>query len=266
MLDRFNRKIHYIRISVTDRCNQRCVYCMPKDGIPKIRHEDILSFEEIFKVTQKAVEMGIDKIRLTGGEPLVRRDIVTLVSMLSRIEGIKDFAMTTNGTILDRFAEELVKAGLHRVNISLDTLNSKKYREITRGGDIKSVLRGIEAAKKAGFSPIKINCVVQKSSDEEDACQVAAFAEKNGIEVRFIRRMNIDMGLFWPVEGGTGGDCDRCNRLRISSDGKVFPCLFSDLAFSIRELGVEKAIRQAVREKPKSGLRSKHNSFNIIGG
>ena len=127
MLDRFKRNINYLRISVTDRCNLRCIYCMPKNGVRLIKHEDILSFEEIFEVAKKAVEMGVDKVRLTGGEPLVRRDIVTLVSMLSRIEGIRDLAMTTNGTLLDRFAGPLADAGLHRVNISLDTLDSERY-------------------------------------------------------------------------------------------------------------------------------------------
>jgi len=266
MFDRFNRKIHYLRISVTDRCDQRCIYCRQKDGTPLISKKDVLSFEEIFKVTQKAVEMGIDKVRLTGGEPLVRQDIVTLVSMLSQIEGIKDFAMTTNGTNLNRFADALFRAGLQRVNISLDTLDPARYREITRNGDIKYVLRGIEAAKKAGFSPIKINCVIQNSSKEKDAREVTSFAKKNGMEVRFIRKMNIERGMFWPVEGGTGGDCKQCNRLRLSSDGKIFPCLFSDIAFSVRELGTEEAIRQAVKAKPKSGLPSKHNGFNAIGG
>ncbi len=266
MFDRFNRKIHYLRISVTDRCDQRCIYCRQKGENPLISQKDVLSFEEIFEVTQKAVEMGIDKVRLTGGEPLVRRDIVTLVSMLAQIEGIKDFAITTNGTTLDRFADALVKAGLQRVNISLDTLDTARYSEITRGGDIEYVLRGIEVAKKAGFSPIKINCVIQDSSKEKDAREVASFAKKNGMGVRFIRKMNIERGMFWPVDGGTGGDCERCNRLRLSSDGKIFPCLFSDLAFSVRELGAEEAVRQAVKVKPKSGLPSKHNGFNAIGG
>lgn len=266
MFDSFNRKIHYLRISVTDRCNQRCEYCMPKNGVKKIRHEDVLSFEEILRFTQKAVEMGIDKVRLTGGEPLVRRDIITLVSMFSQIEGIKDFAMTTNGTLLDKFADALINAGLHRVNISLDTLTPARYSEITKGGDIRSVLEGIKAAEKAGLSPIKINCVVQRSSDEEDARQVAAFAKREGFDVRFIRQMNMEKGLFWQVEGGTGGDCERCNRLRLSSDGKLFPCLLSNLAFPIRELGAEEAIRQAIKVKPVSGLRSNHNGLSSIGG
>jgi len=264
--DRFNRKINYLRISVTDRCNLRCIYCMPEKGIDKIKHEDMLSFEEIFEFTKKAVEMGINKVRLTGGEPLIRRDIVVLVSMLSSIDGIKDLAMTTNGIILDKYALALLKAGLQRVNISLDTLDPQRYNEITCGGDIRYVLRGIKAAKSVGLIPIKLNCVVKKSSDENDARMVKKFAKENGLKARFIRQMNMEKGLFWPVEGGEGGDCKRCNRLRLSSDGRIFPCLFNDISFSIKELGIEQAIKMAVKAKPKSGLWSNHNNLGSLGG
>lgn len=266
MLDKFNRTINYLRISVTDRCNLRCVYCMPPSGIQLFRQEDLLSFEDIVEVTKSAVQMGIDKVRLTGGEPLVRRDIITLVKMLSRIPGIKDFAMTTNGILLDRFAGPLAAVGLHRVNISLDTLNPDRYREITRGGDIHDVLRGIEAALKAGLSPVKLNCVMNNSSHEEDCRQVAVFAESNDIDIRFIRRMNRQEGLFWPVEGGAGGRCDQCNRLRLSSDGKLIPCLFSNLSFDIKKLGIDEALRQAVSGKPRSGSRGSFSNINAIGG
>jgi len=238
---------------------------MPEHGIKKIPHEDILSFEEIVSFTKKAVELGIDKVRLTGGEPLVRRDIAKLVAMLSKIRGINDLAMTTNGVLLKDFAEPLVDAGLHRVNISLDTLDPKRYSEITRGGDIKLVLKGIEKAKMAGLNPIKLNCVFEKSSKESDAQMVKQYALENGLDARFIRRMDIKRGYFWKVEGGNGGDCQHCNRLRLSSDGRIFPCLFSDLSFSIKGLGIEEAIKRAVKAKPESGLCSS-NSFNAIGG
>ncbi len=266
MFDGFSRRIHYLRISVTDRCNHRCVYCMPAEGVALIPRRKVLSFEEIEEVTRAAVEAGIDKVRLTGGEPLSRRGIVTLVDMLARIEGIRDLAMTTNGAALEAFAQPLRQAGLHRLNISLDTLNPERYAELTRGGDIGPTLAGIQAAKSAGFQPIKLNCVIETSPHEPDAEAVAEFAENQGLEIRFIRRMDIAGGSFWVVRGGTGGDCPRCNRLRLSSDGMIYPCLFSDLSFNIRELGPAQAIRQAVRAKPKSGTRSRHNRFYAIGG
>ncbi|HFB61706.1 MAG TPA: radical SAM protein, partial [Bacteroidetes bacterium] len=160
MLDRYNRKINYLRISVTDRCNLRCTYCMPASGIKLIPHDEIISFEEIREIVRQGVRDGISKVRLTGGEPLVRKGIVELVHMIASIPGVKDLAMTTNGILLEQFARPLAEAGLTRVNISLDTLSEKRYAEITRGGDIHKVFRGIEAARAAGLSPIKINCVV----------------------------------------------------------------------------------------------------------
>jgi len=256
MFDRFERRIDYLRVSVTDRCNLRCVYCMPQGGVRLLRREELLTFEEIRQVVRAAVGMGVEKVRLTGGEPLVRRDVLVLVGMIARIGGIGDFAMTTNGALLARFARGLKDAGLHRVNVSLDSLDPERYRRITRGGDVERVLAGIEAAVEAGLTPIKLNCVVERSSREPDAREVAAFARSRGLQVRFIRRMDTASGRFWPVEGGDGGHCARCNRLRLSSDGMVRPCLFSDLAFSVRELGPEEAIRRAVQAKPQQGLSS----------
>ncbi|HNR31618.1 MAG TPA: radical SAM protein [Candidatus Hydrogenedentes bacterium] len=265
MFDRFDRKIDYLRISVTDKCDLRCVYCMPAEGVPHLRHEDVLSFEEILEVTRAAVAMGVVKVRITGGEPLVRRGIVALVSMLAGVEGIDDLAMTTNGTRLAAFARPLADAGLRRVNISLDALDAARYAAITRGGDVADVFAGIEAARDAGLDPIKLNCVVRESPDEPDARAVAAFGAARGIEVRYIRRMNLSDGVFTKVIGGRGGDCPRCNRLRLSCDGMVRPCLFSDLVFSVRELGPVEAIRRAVAEKPRSGERSSA-PISAIGG
>ena len=265
MFDRFSREINYLRVSVTDRCNLRCVYCMPLEGVTPLRHEDVLSFEEIQQVVRVAVGMGIDKVRLTGGEPLVRRDILVLVEMLGRMDGIKDFAMSTNGILLAEFAKGLKDAGLHRVNVSLDALDPGSYRRTTRGGDVDRVLSGIEAAAAAGLVPIKVNCVVERSSSEPDAQEVAEFAKNNGFQVRFIRRMDTAKGHFWTVEDGDGGDCPRCNRLRLSSDGMVRPCLFSDLAFSVRELGPGEAIRRAVEAKPEAGLKSANQFFRLGG-
>jgi GTP 3',8-cyclase len=266
MFDRFDRKIHYLRISVTDRCNLRCVWCMPEEGVELLPHDQVLSFEEILEVTSAAVEMGIDKVRLTGGEPLIRRDIVKLVAMLSALEGINDLAMTTNGILLQALAGPLKAAGLMRVNVSLDAMEADRYRELTRGGDIRQVLEGLHAARKAGLSPIKLNCVVEKSSAEPDARAVAGFAAEQGYEARFIRRMDVYKAEFSVVEGGTGGDCRQCNRLRLSSDGMIRPCLFCDAAFSVRELGARDAIRQAVAAKPEAGQTGRHSGLYAIGG
>jgi len=266
MFDRYNRRIDYLRISVTDRCNLRCYYCMPEKGITLLQHQDILSFEEIVHVVRKAVSLGIEKVRLTGGEPLVRKGIVQLVKMISDIPGIKDFGMTTNGILLEKFALDLFDAGLHRLNISLDTTDPVKFRELTRGGDISFVLRGIEAAKKAGFNPIKLNCVIVNSSSDANALEVAGYANKNDLEVRYIHYMSLSEGRFSIVEGGSGGDCPKCSRLRLTADGKLKPCLFSNLEYNIREIGIEGAFNQAVRCKPKSGSVNSNNLFHNIGG
>ena len=266
MYDRFNRKINYLRISVTDRCNLRCTYCMPAEGIKMLHHSEILSFEEITEVTKMAVSMGVDKVRITGGEPLVRKGIVDLIKMLAAIQGINDLAMTTNGFFLNKFAKPLAEAGLHRVNISLDTLDPEKYTNITRVGKIEDALRGIEAAKQGGLSPIKINCVITKSSDEPDAQMVKKFCETNGLHVRFIPQMNLETGDFGIVEGGEGGNCKICNRIRLTSEGKIMPCLFSNLGYSIKELGVKKALELAIGNKPRSGSVNHINHFNNIGG
>lgn len=266
MYDSFNRRINYLRISVTDRCNLRCLYCMPAEGVPLLRHQDILSFDEITQVTKAAVKLGVDKVRLTGGEPLVRKGIVDLVKMISCIEGIKDLSMTTNGTFLETFAQPLADAGLQRVNISLDTINPEKYRKITRLGDIQQVFNGIKAARKAGLLPIKINCVVKNNSLESDALQVKAFAEKENLQVRFIREMNLETGDFGVVDGGEGGNCKMCNRLRLTANGKIKPCLFSDLEFDVRQYGPEIAIKMALEKKPPAGLMNTVNGFSNIGG
>ncbi len=266
MLDSCNRNINYLRISVTDRCNLRCTYCMPEGGIKLLTHDQILSFEEILEVTRAAVNMGIDKVRITGGEPLVRKGIVSLVQQLAHLGGIRDLSMTTNAQALAQYAGELAAAGLQRINVSLDTCNPDRYREITRGGDIRQVIRGIVAARKAGLNPIKLNCVVENSSDEEDAMSVKFFAVQMGLEVRFIHRMSLHEGHFSVVEGGSGGDCERCNRLRLTANGKVKPCLFSDLEFDVRELGADKALKMALQHKPACGQVNHNNLFHNIGG
>ncbi len=266
MRDPFGREIDYLRVSVTDRCDLRCRYCMPDGDVQWLKREDLLSFEEIVEVARAAVGLGIHKIRLTGGEPLLRRDIIELVRLLGQIEGLDDLSMTTNGVRLDQYADPLVAAGLHRVNISIDAVGAQSYREKTRKGDVTRVLAGIRAAQAARFKRIKLNCVVEESSDEPDAREVAAFAQRNGLEARFIRRMDLAKGQFWVVEGGSGGDCARCSRLRLSSDGRVRPCLFSDVGFSVRELGARPALLRAIGGKPKSGQQCFDGTFSRIGG
>jgi len=266
MQDQYNRNINYLRISVTDRCNLRCVYCMPPEGIPAFQHEEILSYEEIRDITADLAKKGVDKVRLTGGEPLVRRDIDKLISMLSAIPGIADLSMTTNGILLEKSAQKLKSAGLHRVNISLDSLNPERYREITRGGDVNQVLRGIKAAQNAGLNPIKINMVRNQFTLPDDELELREFCRKNGLELRFIQEMNLENGVFTYVEGGDGGNCKICNRLRLTANGLLKPCLFSDLAFDVRKLGIEKALEMSLKQKPKSGSKSIKGHFNQIGG
>jgi GTP 3',8-cyclase len=266
MYDRFNRNINYLRISVTDRCNLRCQYCMPAEGIFLKEHEAILTFNEIVEIVKTAVRLGIHKIRLTGGEPLIRKDIVRLVSMISAVDGVDDLSMTTNGIYLDELAKPLKDAGLNRINISLDTMNHLKYKELTRGGDLSAVLKGIDAALEAGLHPVKINCVVFNSSDELDALEVREFCRGKNLHPRFIRQMNLKTGEFSIVEGGSGGDCSRCNRLRLTADGMVKPCLFDDHEFSIRQYGIETALLSALESKPKTGCMNMISEFYNIGG
>lgn len=173
MIDCRGRVINYLRISVTDRCNLRCLYCMPQEGVKLLDHSKILTFDEIEDFTRIAVSMGIDKVRITGGEPLVRREITTLIKKISAIKGIKDLSMTSNGILLSQFALQLKEAGLMRINISIDSVDPVKYSQITRGGDLDMVFNGVDASLKAGLYPVKINCVVDKNSDEPDAIAVS---------------------------------------------------------------------------------------------
>ncbi len=266
MFDCFNRNINYLRISVTDRCNLRCRYCMPEEGVTLMAHNEILSFEEITEVVRAGVSNGIKRVRLTGGEPLVRKGITDLVRMIAGLEGIEEVSMTTNGILLEKYADALAVAGLKRVNISLDTMDSEKYRYLTRGGDIAAVFRGIEAAEKAGLQPIKLNCVVRNSSDEPDAKAVKTFAEQNGYKAQFIHQMDLETGHFSVVEGGNGGNCSACNRLRLTADGTIKPCLFNDQGFNVRTSGIQQAFQLALASKPLSGSKNRSGKFYNIGG
>ncbi len=267
MLDRFKREISYLRISVTDRCNLRCTYCMPEEGIELMNHGDLLSLEELAEVVKVGVEkFGIKKIRLTGGEPLVRRGIVNLVNLLNEIPGIEEINMTTNGIFLEKYAQELKDAGLTRVNISLDTLSTEKYKAITRGGDIEEVKKGIAAAKIAGLSPIKINAVKSKNPDLEDLNRLKEYCETEGLKLRFINQMTLNSGEFSQVEGGSSGNCKTCNRLRLMANGDIKPCLFDDHTYNVKEYGIEKAYWMALESKPEKGTGTDKHNFYSIGG
>ena len=263
MKDTYDRDINYLRISVTDRCNLECSYC-PAPPVFMAR-KDILSYEELTEVAFHAVSMGVTKIRITGGEPLVRKNITDFVKMLSVLD-IRDLSMTTIVIMLDSVAGDLKSAGLDRINISLDAMDPAHYRRITRGGDVRRVLSGIEAAVKAGLAPVKINCVVHSGPDEPNARDVAAFARRNDLDVRFIRIMNTATGEFSKVIGGTGGNCPACNRLRLTANGMIRPCLFNDLAFSVRRLGPRRALVEAVKSKPENGTYARTSYMRAIGG
>lgn len=264
--DRFNRSVTYLRISVTDLCNYRCFYCRPEEGVIPLPRKDILSFEEITYFVREAVALGFNKVRLTGGEPLVRPGIVDLVRMLSEIDGIQDLTMTTNGSYLSRYAADLYKYGIKRINVSLDSMDKTRFKEITRGGDLDEVLNGIETARRVGMRPIKLNCVVQHSATEPDALRVAEFAKANGYEARFITQMNLAEGEFSVVDGGVGGLCETCNRIRLSSDGYIQPCLFSEHKVSIKGIHPAEAIRRALEIKPEAGTFNSTREMVKIGG
>lgn len=265
MYDQFNRHITYLRISLTDRCNLRCTYCVPAEGVKLMPRSNILSCEEIVEVVKIGATLGISKIRLTGGEPLMRDDIVELVSRIKSITGIEELGLTTNGTHLAKFAKSLKEAGLDRVNVSLDTLDPVKFNAITKG-NVSDVLEGIDAAVDAGLIPVKINFVRIKGVNEDDEQSVKSFCTAKGFKIRFIRQMNLETGEFYPVDGGDGGICSICNRLRLTANGTIKPCLHSDYGFNIREHGIEQAFMQALRMKPEKGIGSKIHQFYNIGG
>lgn len=188
LIDSFDRQIRYLRLSVTDRCNLRCTYCMAEDMtfLPKSR---VLSLEEMAEVGKAFIELGVEKIRLTGGEPLVRNGIVDLAQQLSALDGLRELVMTSNGVLLDKFAQPLVDAGVSRINISIDSLRADRFKLLTRFGVLDDVLRGIKAAKKAGFSKIKLNAVVLKGTNDDEVVQLAQYAVDNGLDISFIEEM-----------------------------------------------------------------------------
>lgn len=320
LFDPFQRHINYLRISVTDRCNLRCIYCMPPEGIPLVPHSEILSYEEISLVVRVGAELGINKIRLTGGEPLVRAGLPKLVQMLSQIKGIDEVSLTTNGTFLKRYALGLKQAGLSRINISLDTLKVDRFRHITRLGELGDVLSGIEAARDAGLRPVKINMVVMKGINDDEVQDFAKMTYEGGWHVRFIelmpfadvtelvpssevRQRIMSLGKLepcFPVAGngparyyrlpgaeGTIGFispvtepfCSNCNRMRLTSNGRLCPCLLSeddvDLKGVLRRNAspqeLERLILKAIASKPEchhlaDGIVPIKQNMSQIGG
>lgn len=189
LIDSYGRRINYLRLSVTDRCNLRCCYCMPAEGIPKKQHGDVLSYEELFLVASEAVALGIEKIRITGGEPLVRKGLVEFAGRLSKIPGLKELVLTTNGVLLDEMALPLRRAGVQRLNISLDSLKPETFARITRGGDLTRVIDGLAAAEKAGFPPVKINMVVMRGINDDELLDFVDLTIHKPCTVRFIEYM-----------------------------------------------------------------------------
>jgi len=200
LCDAYNRPVKDLRISVTDRCNFRCIYCMPLDEYEWINKKEILSFEEITRLVKIFVQLGVEKIRLTGGEPLVRRNLELLIAQLSVIEGVKDLCLTTNGSLLAEKVEALKAAGLKRINVSVDTLNPEKFREICKRGDLDKVLEGLFAAKRRGLDPIKINAVIERGINDDDILELVEFSRENGFSIRFIEYMDVGNTNSWTSE------------------------------------------------------------------
>ena len=276
MRDAQGRRIGYLRLSVTDRCNCRCAYCMPADGVPMLSHDDVCSFEELARITEACCELGVSKVRLTGGEPLVRRGLPGLVRMLREVPGVRELAMTTNATLLAPVASELRAAGLDRINVSLDSLRPERYAAITRGARLDDALAGLRAAHDAGFTGTKVNCVLMGGVNDDEVADIAGLAREKPVDVRFIELMPIGEAAGWPrarfvdasaVLGavpelapvGTDGVaelfsapgwagrvglirpmshrfCAGCTRIRVTADGRLKPCLHSADEVSLRGL------------------------------
>ena len=287
MLDGEGRLIEYLRLSVTDRCNCRCTYCMPAGGVPMLGHKDILSFEELTEVVAACAQLGVRKVRLTGGEPLVRRGLPELMRMIRAVPGVEELAMTTNATLLAPVAAELHHAGLDRLNVSLDTLDAARYAELTRGGSLEDALAGLAAARDAGFSRTKVNCVLMGGVNDADVPRLAELARTEPIDVRFIELMPMGPCAGWPkarfipaetvleaVPGlvplrrdgvaelwhapGWAGNvglirpmshrfCDGCSRIRVTADGRLKPCLHSAAEIPLRGLHGEALLAELRR-------------------
>ena len=306
--DAYNRRINYLRISVTDRCNLRCMYCSGA-GLDHLRHDDVLSYEEIAEIASVAADLGVTRIRLTGGEPLVRPYLANLIGLLTAIPGIEDISLTTNGTLLKEQAAELKKAGLRRINVSLDSLRPDRFEFITGGRKFDQVIEGLEEARLVGLSPIKINVVVMPGLNDDEIGAFAAKAAHDDWHVRFIEYMPFDgtpqaetltvaeikarieeeIGRLWPccISGagpanyfsfgsghGTVGFirpishnfCNECNRLRLTADGKLRPCLLDESEIEVRDVMRRGGTRSDIRELLLRAIDSKPERHHLTEG
>ena len=317
MIDGFGRSITYMRLSVTELCNLRCRYCMPAAGVPKKEHADMLTEEEMICAVRAAARLGINKLRITGGEPLVKPNILSICEKAAAVPGIREVCMTTNGVLLKDLAKPLREAGIKRINISLDTLDPVKYEEITRVGKIEKVREGIEAALDAGFDQVKINAVLIGGFNDMEIPAIAGLTREYPLDVRFIELMPMmERGEFSPdayisgdlvleklpelmdvsEEGGvaklyrfpdglgkiglinpiSAHFCGRCNRIRLTADGRIKPCLHRPAELSLKGLDEEGMMRQfeaAIRSKPEwhgelnaASPSQAGRSMNSIGG
>ena len=317
MLDQYKRNINYMRISVTELCNLRCRYCMPVEGICKKEHKEMLSEDELVQAVEAAVSLGITKLRITGGEPLVKRNILSICRRIAAVNGIREVCMTTNGILLPALAVPLREAGVTRLNISLDTLDRKKYAYITRGGALDDAWAGIEAALSAGYQKVKLNAVLIGGFNDEEIAALAELTKQYPLDVRFIEMMpmynsgDFDETAFLPCEkvlevlpelaavepdggvaqlyqlpGAMGRVglirpvnahlCGSCNRIRLTADGKIKPCLHSAEEYNIKGLdftGMRSVMEQAIQRKPEwhgemSFKKRSHagRNMNQIGG
>jgi GTP 3',8-cyclase len=282
MIDQFGRTVEYLRVSVTDKCNLRCVYCMPVEGLPWMKREELLSYEEIEQIVRTMAGMGLRRVRITGGEPLVRRDLPHLVRMIAGVPEIEDLSLSTNAVLLEDQAEDLREAGIQRLNVSLDSLRPDRVDEIARRpGSFPKIMAGLDAAERVGFAPIKINVVLIRGQNDDEIEDFAAVTRERPWHVRFIEMMptgaNLDLSAkqfisctealrrleridaLDPVEGPFGNGparyyrfegapgtigvitpmshnyCDRCNRLRLTADGQLRPCLFGSIQTNLRD-------------------------------
>ena len=285
LIDNLGREISYLRVSITDRCNYRCIYCKPEEQFEFIPHEEILRYEEIVEIIEEAVNLGVTKVRITGGEPLARKGVVDFIKKLREIKKLEDISLTTNGFFLSEYAEKLKDAGLNRVNISLDSLQEEKYKRITRGGSLEKALKGIDSALKAGLLPIKINTVLIRGINDDEVEDFVRLTLGRPLNIRFIefmlsgeelkdnyrdkfisvleikeslaekysfRPIDTNSGngpaKYYQIKGGQGTIgfitalsqhfCKTCNRIRLTSEGKLRPCLFSNI-----EIDIKRAIR-----------------------
>jgi GTP 3',8-cyclase len=265
MYDSFRRRIDYLRISVTDKCNLRCRYCMPEEGVLPRRHEDFLRHEQIVEVVRAAVGLGLTKVRLTGGEPLVKRGIVELVGMIRAVPGLRHLAMTTNGTLLARLAAGLRQAGLDSVNISLDTLEAERYRYLTRGGRIEQALEGIEAARREGF-PVKINMVVLGDTSQEEIARLRQFCRDKGLALQLINHFDIASPKSQDYLFDRPPKCASCNKIRLLADGQLKPCLHSDQEIALDPADIAGSLRRTIEAKPENGCACTNRVMSQIGG